>query len=164
LAGETLSESVSVCFTPGGECTDAIVKEIEQAKQQILVQAYSFTSKEIMVALAKAKSKGSDVRVILDKTNRCDRDNDCENRGIKASQFLSSAGIPILIDQISGIAHNKVIIIDQKVIITGSFNFTQAAQFKNAENLLIIRSSDLATRYCENWYNRAVHSKSYLSP
>jgi len=50
-------------------------------------------------------------------------------------------------------------IIDNATVITGSFNFTIAAEGKNAENLLIIHDKDLAQRYTENWYVHAAHSK-----
>jgi len=59
------------------------------------------------------------------------------------------------------IAHNKVMIIDKAVLITGSFNFTKAAEEKNAENLLVIRSKELASTYIENWQRHKEHSERY---
>jgi len=52
-----------------------------------------------------------------------------------------------MIDANHAIAHNKVMIIDGETVLTGSFNFTKAAQEKNAENLLIIRDAALAAQY-----------------
>ena len=69
--------------------------------------------------------------------------------------------IPTYIDSRHAIAHNKVIIIDGAVTITGSFNFTKAAQEKNAENLLIIRSREIARAYRENWQHHLSHSERY---
>jgi len=57
-----------------------------------------------------------------------------------------------------GIAHNKVMIIDRKKVITGSFNFTNAADNRNAENVLLIEDSELAATYIDNWKNRAKHN------
>jgi phosphatidylserine/phosphatidylglycerophosphate/cardiolipin synthase-like enzyme len=59
-------------------------------------------------------------------------------------------GIPTFIDSVNGIAHNKIMIIEQETVITGSFNFTRAAEEYNAENLLIIRSKELAREYLGN--------------
>ena len=59
------------------------------------------------------------------------------------------------------IAHNKVMIIDKAVLITGSFNFTKAAEEKNAENLLVLRSKELARTYIENWQRHKEHSVRY---
>ncbi len=61
----------------------------------------------------------------------------------------------------SRIAHNKIMVIDANTVITGSFNFTKAAEDRNAENLLIIKNRDLAARYTENWNAHAQHSVPY---
>lgn len=66
----------------------------------------------------------------------------------------------IRINDKHAIAHNKIIIIDRSVVITGSFNFTKAAEEKNAENLLIIRSKELAKPYLDNWRHHRDHSAS----
>ena len=57
-----------------------------------------------------------------------------------------------------GIAHNKVIIIDSKKVITGSFNFTSAADHRNAENVILIEDTDIASLYLKNWTNREKES------
>ena len=67
-----------------------------------------------------------------------------------------------MIDTKHAIAHNKVMVIDGAVVITGSFNFTKAAEEKNAENLLVIRDRDLAGKYGENWQDHAGHSEGYV--
>ena len=136
-----------VCFTPQDNCTQKIINNINQATQQILVQAYSFTSKPIAKALIKSKNKGVDVEIIFDKKQYED------NHWLIAS--LEKQKIPIFIDyNMEGIAHNKVMVIDSNKVITGSFNFTKAAQKYNAENLLIISDEDLAKKYKENWQTR----------
>jgi phosphatidylserine/phosphatidylglycerophosphate/cardiolipin synthase-like enzyme len=118
-----MPSAVSVCFTPGGNCTDAIVNALGDAKHTILVQAYSFTSAPIDNALLDAHKLGVQVQVALDKDNRTDR--------YSAADFLANQGVPTKIDAEHAIAHNKIII-DGETIITGSFNFTKAAQDKNA--------------------------------
>ena len=66
----------------------------------------------------------------------------------------------MLIDNKVAIAHNKVMVIDNKNIITGSFNFTKSAQDRNAENVLIILDDlNIANKYIANWEKRAVYSK-----
>ncbi len=153
------AEIIAVCFTPGGACTDVVVDQIASAQQQVLVQAYSFTSPEIVTALAAAKRRGVDVQVILDKSNVCKDGAMCEKKGAIAAETLEIAGVPVLIDRIHGIAHNKVMIVDGIRVITGSFNFTRAAQARNAENLLVIKDQGLAGRYVRNWRERAKYSR-----
>jgi phosphatidylserine/phosphatidylglycerophosphate/cardiolipin synthase-like enzyme len=84
----------------------------------------------------------------------------CKERYTSAT-FLANSGIPTYIDDKHAIAHNKIMIIDRETVITGSFNFTKAAEEKNAENLLIIRNKDLAKIYIENWENHKGHSEMY---
>ena len=145
--------SAQVYFSPTGGCTDAIVQEISRAKTEILVQAYSFTSKNIAKALVAAHKRGVRTVIILDKSNQSKR--------YSAADFTFNMGVPTYIDAVHGIAHNKVMIIDQETVITGSFNFTKAAEEKNAENLLILRSKELAGRYLDNWNRHKQDSQEY---
>jgi phosphatidylserine/phosphatidylglycerophosphate/cardiolipin synthase-like enzyme len=142
---------VNVYFSPKGGCTEAIIKEIEQAKKEILVQAYSFTSAPIVKALVNAHKKGINVQVILDKRQR--------SKKYTSATFLTNAGIPTYIDDQHAIAHNKIMIIDKEIVITGSFNFTKASEEKNAENLLFISSKELAKCFVDNWQKHKEHSE-----
>jgi len=142
------------CFTPGEDCTGLIVQQINNARSSVLVQAYSFTSEPIIAALSQAKQRGLDVRAILDKSNEQDR--------YSAATFLTNHGIAVLIDDKPAIAHNKVMVLDGVDVITGSFNFTKAAQERNAENVLVIKQEpQLARAYTDNWKRRAAASRPY---
>jgi len=152
-APATAAPLITVCFTPGGDCTDLVVKSIAGASHQIRVQAYSFTSAPIAKALADAYRRGVDVQVILDKSQATAK--------YTGATYLQHAGVPVTIDSKVAIAHNKVIVIDGQTVITGSFNFTKAAQEKNAENLLVIRNPDLAAKYLANWQSRRAVSEPY---
>ena len=137
-------------FSPNAGATDAICREIARARTEILVQAYSFTSAPIAQALLAAHKRGVKVAVILDKSQKTQK--------YSSATFLTNASIPTYIDARHAIAHNKIILIDREVVITGSFNFTKAAEEKNAENLLVIRSAELAKLYRENWQQHRDHS------
>jgi phosphatidylserine/phosphatidylglycerophosphate/cardiolipin synthase-like enzyme len=144
---------ITVCFSPGGGCAEVIMKELGNARLSVLVQAYSFTSAPIAKALVEAGKRGVKVEVILDKSNRSAK--------YSAADFLRNMGIPTFIDAQHAIAHNKIMIVDGETVITGSFNFTKAAEEKNAENLLVIRDKDLAAKYTENWKSHGQHSERY---
>ena len=79
-----------------------------------------------------------------------------------SADFMANQGVPTMIDAEHTISHNKVMIIDNELVITGSFNFTKAAQEKNAENVLIIRDKALADQYSQNWQVHAQHSQPYV--
>jgi len=142
---------LQVCFTPGGDCTDLVVRQIAAARHQILVQAYSFTSVPILSALRAAHARGVDVEVIVDKTSAGVSKSGSH---YSAAIYLTNAGIPVWVDIKVAIAHNKVMIVDGAVVITGSFNFTAAAQNRNAENLLVISDPTIAAQYRDNWRRR----------
>jgi len=146
--------TIEVYFSPHGGATEAIVKELATAKNTITIQAYSFTSVAIAKAIVEARKRGVDVLAILDKEN--------ETAHYSAATFLVDASIPVLIDYLPKIAHSKVMVIDGKDIITGSFNFTKAAEEGNVENLLIIHDDpDLADKYAANFKARAAVSRPY---
>jgi phosphatidylserine/phosphatidylglycerophosphate/cardiolipin synthase-like enzyme len=117
------------------------------------VQAYSFTSAAIAKALVDAHKRGVKVQVILDKSQRTEKYSEAD--------FLSHAGVPTLIDAKHAIAHNKIMVLDGQTVITGSFNFTKAAENENAENLLVISDTALAQKYLENWRKHSMHSERY---
>ncbi|MDR3670172.1 MAG: phospholipase D family protein [Holophaga sp.] len=142
---------VQIYFSPRGGCTAAVVAALRSARRSVLVQAYSFTSAPIAGALKEAHDRGLEVRVILDKSQRTEH--------YSSSTFLQHAGVPTWIDSAHAIAHNKVMVLDGETVITGSFNFTKGAEDRNAENLLIIRDPELASRYAENWESHRKHSE-----
>ena len=129
----SIPQGVQVYFSPPGGPTGAVVNALDQATNTVLVQAYSFTSAPIAKALVEAHRRGVKVQVILDDSQRTEKYSEAD--------FLKNNGIETLIDAQHAIAHNKIMIIDDYVVITGSFNFTKAAEDKNAENLLIIEKA-----------------------
>jgi phosphatidylserine/phosphatidylglycerophosphate/cardiolipin synthase-like enzyme len=146
--------TIEVAFSPNGGATALVVKTIAGARKSILVQAYSFTSAPIARALAQAKERGVDVRVLLDESQRSER--------YTSATYLANHGVPVWIDSAHAIAHNKVMVIDGDTVITGSFNFTKAAEEKNAENVIVLRGNpELANVFAANWIKHQTHSERY---
>jgi phosphatidylserine/phosphatidylglycerophosphate/cardiolipin synthase-like enzyme len=140
-----VSGTVDAYFTPGDDAESAIAQTLQQAREEVLVLAYTFTNKKIAEALLAAHKRGVSVRVIADP--------DQMNRtAAQKISVLAKGGIPVLLDKKHQAQHNKVMVIDARTVITGSFNFTVAAQRHNAENVLILRNQPaLAKAYIENW-------------
>lgn len=136
----------NVCFTPPSGCGGLIAQEISKAKSSIYVQAYGLTSKPIIYQLKAAKRRGVRVKILVDGGY-------LSNNKPVLEEF-KNAGIEILADKMSGIAHNKVMIIDKRKVITGSFNFTKSADTRNAENVVLIKDKKIAIKYLQNWLNR----------
>lgn len=153
LVSPVLAGEWRVYFSPQGGATEAVVQALALAQRSVYVQAYSFTSAPIAKALVQAHKRGVKVEAILDKSNVTAK--------YSSADFLLHAGIPTYIDAAHAIAHNKVLIVDERTVITGSFNFTKAAEMSNAENLLVIDDPLLAARYLENWRVHLDHSEKY---
>jgi phosphatidylserine/phosphatidylglycerophosphate/cardiolipin synthase-like enzyme len=144
--------SWAVYFSPSGGAARAIPNSISSAQQTILVQVHLLNSTRLAGALVRAHQRGVQVHVILDANAQP------HVPPVKAVALLVGAGIAVSLDDHHEWAHDKVMIVDGATVITGSYNWTLAAEHKNGENLLVIRDPRLATMYAENWQHHANHS------
>lgn len=152
FVAQPTSAMVSVCFTPAEQCEGRIVDAIHKARSSIRLQAYGFTSPPIIHALQRAAKRGVEVLAILDKVN---------DRKYSGATLLEAAGIPVWIDFEPAIAHNKIAIVGGHLVIGGSYNFTAAAQKRNAENVTFTDSPEIAKRFTENWDQRLKSSRAF---
>ncbi len=148
--------TIEYAFTPGDDAAGLIVRTIDAARSQVLVQAFSFTHRDIADALVRAHHRGLDVQVIADL-------DQTELNASSAMRHLVESGLRVFTDADHSAAHNKVIIIDhnekQPTLVTGSFNFTFAAQNRNAENLLVFHGNpDLIRAFFSNWRLHREHA------
>ena len=137
------AEILAIYFTPPAGAASGLIKQIDGAKKSIKVMAYGFTATNLAEALVRAKRRGVDVGLIQDEKSA---QNNRETLPI-----LLAAGIDVRSDGKHAIQHNKVMLIDDDIVITGSYNFTKSAESRNAENIMIVRSSYAAKRYADNW-------------
>ncbi len=158
-SGDIASIQTRVYFTPWDDAEGAIMRAIRAAQRQVLVQAYVFTSGSIAGELINAKKRGIDVRVTADQ-------DQTERVATSRIADLARAGIPVWIETRYQAAHNKTMVIDaggaSPVVITGSYNWTVAAQRRNAENVLILSgAADLAQAYKANWERHRADATPY---
>ncbi|MCD4739096.1 MAG: FAM83 family protein [Anaerolineae bacterium] len=134
--GSTLVETY---FAPEEDIQSRIVSLLEEAQSSVEFMAFTITDNEISKALNRIARAGVTVRGVV------------ETRNVKGSgsdvEALRAAGISVLADGNPYAMHHKVIIIDEAVVITGSYNFSRSAAEKNDENVLIIHSSEIAAHY-----------------
>ena len=143
-----------VGFSPNGKCTEYISNLILSAKKSVRMLAYSFTSEDIANALIAAGKKGVDVQIVLDKS-------DTTGKGTKLQYVSDSNVVKVFVDSKHAIAHNKTLVIDESILETGSFNYTEAAQKSNGENCLFLENTDIAKEYLVNWQLHQSHSVLY---
>ncbi len=147
-AGETAN--VTLFFSPHGGCEATIINAINAADSEILVAAYSFSSKPIARALYTATKRGIPVQVILDRKQ--------PTIHYSMANDLVINGLAVRVDRREPLMHMKTIIIDGKILISGSYNFTASAEHRNVEILTIIISEKIAAQATANWRKHWQHS------
>jgi len=138
---------IAVHFSPRqgnrGGCLSAVIEAIEGAQTRVFVQSYTFTSGPICLALRNAHARGVRVEVLIDRGEAFGRP--------WLVEAMQDGGIAMRLDATAGLAHNKVMLVDDDIVLTGSFNWTHNAEFRNQENLLIIRDREVFAQYLRNW-------------
>ncbi len=135
--------TVTVGFSPGN-AESLVVQTINGARQSVLVAAYSFTSRPIATALIEAKNRGVTVLVVVDKSQQTAR--------YTSAAYLANQGVPVKTDSRYAIMHNKFMVVDGRTVETGSFNYTRAATFENAENVVVLAGDPaVAAVYAREW-------------
>lgn len=135
---------LDVYFSPDDRVAGHIVDLVNNAEESIFFMAYSFTADEIGAALIE-RSKN---RVIV--IGVMDDGQINSNTGTEFDLFLHS-GITVYKDGNSGLMHNKVIIIDRKTVVTGSYNFSRNAEIRNDENVIVIHNRIIAEKYLQEF-------------
>lgn len=147
----TVEDQISVYFSPHGGGMAAILKNINEARSSIDAAAYLITARDIVNALKAAHDRGVRIRIVLDKHN-------LGETGPSKALFANS-GIGVWLDGKHKDVHDKYMLIDGKIVITGSFNFIDESEETNAENLLIIRDKPkLFAAYEANFEEHLHHS------
>jgi phosphatidylserine/phosphatidylglycerophosphate/cardiolipin synthase-like enzyme len=143
--------TIEVAFTPGDRVDAKIAAAIDGAEREVLVLAYSFTQPRIAQALTAAHERGVAVEVVADRGQTLEQAH-------SEIPKLAGAGVPVWLDRGHGAAHNKVVVIDagtpRATTITGSYNFTVAAQARNAENVVILRGNPDAAQSFREYFRQ----------
>ncbi len=146
----TVKADVAVMFTPEDRATEAIASVIDEARAEVLVGMFTFTNRDLARALIRAHERGVVVKVLIDE-------GQADMRYSKAGD-LREAGVAIVEVELGQTGdnqdiryHNKFAVIDRKLVVTGSFNWTQQADLENYENLLLLRSEKLAETFQEKF-------------
>jgi phosphatidylserine/phosphatidylglycerophosphate/cardiolipin synthase-like enzyme len=131
---------LEVCFAPDDGCADKLVKLILGARQSVRFLAFSFTSDELADAIIERIEAGVDAVGVMEETQVK------SNSGTEFNR-LRSAGAKVRLDGNPRNMHHKVLIIDEQVVVFGSYNFSFFAESRNDENLLIAYDPQIAAQY-----------------
>jgi phosphatidylserine/phosphatidylglycerophosphate/cardiolipin synthase-like enzyme len=154
-AAATLSAppEVTTYFSPGGGTAAAIVTELAAATQTIDIVAYQLTNPELIDAIDAAALRGIAIRIVLDPEN--------ESAAVKRPIKLYAHQVPMRSDHAEKMQHSKYCVIDGRVTITGSYNWSINAERRNAENCVVIKDAPTAAAFTADFNRHWSHSRPY---
>ena len=133
---------ITIAFSPQDKViTNNLMPLVNSAKKYIYMPAFLITHKPLTNALIAAQYRGVEVKIILDATSTTTRHS--------TMNLLRQSGIPVKIENYAGKMHSKVMIIDDKYVVTGSTNFSSSGENKNDENMIIIENPKIARFYSD---------------
>jgi phosphatidylserine/phosphatidylglycerophosphate/cardiolipin synthase-like enzyme len=136
---------LEVLFSPQDKpITNNVIPLVRQAHDRIDIAVFFLTHKKLAQELIWAHNRGVQVRVILDAT--------AATNGYTKHEILRAAGIPVKIEDWGGKMHAKSAVIDGHTVIAGSMNWTNAGEWGNDENTIIVRSERHAKQY-QQWFD-----------
>ena len=135
----TAFASIDVYFSPVNDPEGAVIQELDKAKGTIDMAMYYFTDRDLANAVIDAHDRGVRVRIYLDK--------DQEEAKYSKSRYMVKHGVPVLYSSNPYIMHHKFCVIDNEVVVTGSYNWTASAGTRNNENLLVIHDAKITDEY-----------------
>lgn len=149
VAGAATTPDIQVGFSPEGSGLQLVLNTLQSAQHSIRMMAYSFTDPEVMKALVDAHRRGVDVKIVIDERgNR-------SQASLAAMNLMVNAGIGLRTNGHFPIQHDKVLIVDNQTVESGSYNFSRSAARKNSENVLVIHSVPvIASQYLAHWQSR----------
>ncbi len=156
IASDSSLNDIMVLFSPKDECGKVILEEINQAEKSIELAMYYLTSRTLSKALVSAVKRGVKVRAFLD--------GEGAREYYSKADFLKKNGILVKLEKGKGLMHNKFCIIDDKLVITGSYNWTTSADLQNDENVIFISSQEVVRAYriqFEKYWQGSYVDKAY---
>ncbi len=142
---------VNTYFSPDDGVLNALVPLLNSAQESIYFLAYSFTANELGDIVRQKAEAGLTVGGVMDE------EQIKSNQGTEFDPFRQ-AGINVLIDGIDGLMHHKVFVIDEKIVAFGSYNFSQSAETRNDENLMIVYNAAIAQQFVQEFQRVAAHA------
>jgi phosphatidylserine/phosphatidylglycerophosphate/cardiolipin synthase-like enzyme len=138
LESQLNTKVLGVYFSPKGGCEAQVLRWISRANESIHVLIYSFTLDSIDDALVEAYNRGVEIKVVFEKE---------QISTYSEYQKLKVAGVLVRNDTNSDLMHDKIMIVDGVIVLTGSFNWSNSAENSNNENLIVINSTSVAAQY-----------------
>ena len=131
------------CFSPGDACLKAIITGIQSVRSSLKICVFTISDDRITQAILQAHRRGVAVRLLTDNEKLFDKGSDIRD--------LLAAGIPVRVDETANHMHHKFALIDNELLITGSYNWTRSAAMYNHENIIVSNSKELVNDFLQEF-------------
>jgi len=151
LESQLNASVLGIYFSPKGGCEAQVLRWISRANVSIHILIYSFTLDSMDDALVEAYNRGIEIKVVFEKE---------QISTYSEYQKLKAAGVLVRNDTNPDLMHDKIMIVDGVIVLTGSFNWSDSAENSNNENLIVINSTYVAAQYeAELWkiWNKGIY-------
>ncbi|MBC8351049.1 MAG: nuclease [Planctomycetes bacterium] len=136
-------EHAEAFFSPGDDCRNAINGQLRRAKRSVDICVFTITDNRISDCIIETIDRGVSIRIISDNDKSEDRGSDIER--------FERAGIEVAIDKSEHHMHHKFAIFDQRITLTGSYNWTRSAAERNEENILVTHDARIVNRFLKEF-------------
>jgi phosphatidylserine/phosphatidylglycerophosphate/cardiolipin synthase-like enzyme len=131
------------CFSRVERCDVLLISLINRANRSIYVAVYSFTRDLLATALISSMERGVEVRVVIERERAYEQGSEYPR--------LKSSGVDVRLDGNPNLMHHKFMVIDGYIVVTGSYNWSSAAEDRNDENIVVILDRDVAQRFVQEF-------------
>lgn len=136
-------ETSDVYFSPGEACRSVIITQLNQALRDVKICVFTISDDQITDAIITTHKKGVQIQVITDNDKMEDEGSDIEQ--------LADEGIPVKIDNTPNHMHHKFMVVDERALLTGSYNWTRSAARYNHENILLTKETPVIRSYLKEF-------------
>ncbi len=147
-----------VCFSPNDgicSCEKNVIEMLDLSAETVDLAIYALNNKNITNAIVSAAKRGVKIRAVYDRS-----------QSILSGPFLDKlkdAGVECYYNHVHRIEHNKFIIVDNQIVMNGSFNFTETAEHKNSENCTIHNNINVVKAFSDRFdYLFDLYKKKYI--
>ena len=144
-----------VFFSPGEDCVNHIIDLINEAYTQLDICVFTISDDRISRAIVEAMKNGVEIRIISDNFKVEDTGSDIED--------LSRVGIPVKLDTTDNHMHHKFMIVDNKIVLTGSYNWTRSAALYNQENILSMDDEEVVSKFSNEFEKLWLNCEEFIS-
>jgi len=143
LISHPMPSTSDAFFSPGEACRTVIINQIKAAINNLQICVFTISDDQITDAIITAHKRGTEIKIITDNDKSLDEGSDIEQ--------IARQGIAVKMDRTPNHMHHKFMVVDDKSLITGSYNWTRSAARFNHENILLTKDGGVVKSFLKEF-------------